>query len=123
MKTCLKSPGLYPIPVDPRIVYMTADQLVRANRESIRLGFNRNLKIPEGKVRRKNLVYPVTNAWHHVGFNGGDHNTENVRLFFYFAVRRDARGGGLVFLDITPDMWQEILANPVVRPRRKPPSR
>lgn len=108
-------PGLYPISLggDSRLICMTAEQLVRANQESIRLGFNRNLNIPEKEVLRKNLEYPITNAWHHVGFNGGDHNTENIRLFFYFAVRRDARGGGMVFLDITSDMWREILANPV----------
>lgn len=114
MKRSLDHAGLHPISLgqDNRLIYMTAEQLVRANRESIRLGFNRNLNIPERKVLKENLDYPVTNAWHHVGFNGGDHNTENIRLFFYFAVRRDARGGSMVFLDITPDMWQEILANP-----------
>ncbi|MHB0958235.1 MAG: hypothetical protein ACYC0X_12215 [Pirellulaceae bacterium] len=112
MKRPLESPGLYAIPLNGRLVYMTADQLIRANRESIRLGFNRNLSIPRAKVLRKKLLYPITNAWHHVGFNGGDHNTANVRLFFYFAVRRDGLGGRMVCLDITPDLWQEILSNP-----------
>ena len=101
------SSGLNPITFgDGRTIYMTADQLIQANRESTRLGFNRKLSLPEDEVRKMNLMYAIAKAWRHVGL------TEYIRVSFYFAVRRDGRGGDMLLLDITPDTWQEILANP-----------
>lgn len=104
--------GLYPI--SNLAVYLTAEQLIRANRESIRLGFNRNLNLPEKKLLARALRFPVAQAWRHVGYNGGTENSENVRLLFFCADNPKGENGMMVTLDVTLDMWMELHANPPV---------
>ena len=60
-----------PIPLDPnRIHYLTQPQLVKANDESIRLGFSRNLV--EDKIAQlpAHLKFPVLGAWDHTSGEG-----------------------------------------------------
>jgi hypothetical protein len=59
-----------------QIHYLTQQQLVAANNESIRLGFSRNLI--EKKVARLPLSgrFPVVSAWHHTSGEG----QTNIRL-------------------------------------------
>ena len=86
--------------------------LVRANEESIRLGFNRNLN---GLERLPDQIYVITQAFEHVGFNGSDHDCQNVRLFLMLSEKAfdDPMLSDddmiSVFLDVTTDTWAEIL--------------
>lgn len=108
-------PSHYPIRTyeNGRIIYMTAEQLVRANREGLRSGLVPTLLIPARRVLKKKLSYPVTLAFHEVSTVDGV-RTEYVLLVFYFSARMNAHGGKIVTLCITPDMWQEIVNNPAI---------
>ena len=116
MKTNLEA-GLYPMPTKGKL-YVTTEQLLRANDESIRLGFNRNLNLPEKALKKANLKYPIEQAWRHVGYNGKDFDNENIRLMVWFGTKRDGSDLVLCTLDITHDMFVEIQGDPeiVVKP-------
>lgn len=109
MKSNLPS-GLYPLPLKGRL-YVTTEQLLQANAESIRLGFNRNLHLPKKAMKKAKLKYPVVAAKRHVGFNGKDYDNENIRLIIMFGMKRDGSDLTPCFLDITPDMFAEIQGN------------
>jgi len=102
-------PGIYPIPKGNQY-YMTAKQLVEANRESIRLGMNHNLEYRNGgeeAILESGFVFPIEKACRHVGHKG----RQNIRLLLFVAIQPDGTDGVFVTLDITLDAWADVIAN------------
>lgn len=79
---------------------ITTDQLVRANAESIRLGFNRTLNLPPDFPR---LTFPVHEVWQ---------DNDNVRLTILFWESVQAAASGkepeMLILDVTKDWFAKL---------------
>jgi hypothetical protein len=104
--------NLVPIPLDEsKIPYLTQPQLVEANNESIRLGFSRNLVEEKVAELPANLNFPIVAAWDHTSGEG----LKNIRL--ELAVGPHGEDLHHVFLDVTPDTWAKLQANPVFHRR------
>ncbi len=82
----------------PRGLFITTKQMRAANKESIRLGFSSNLKLPDDLP---DLRWPVVGATRHRSESG----LENVRLMIYFTHQGFE---GDLFLDVTPDVWSGL---------------
>ena len=90
-----------PLDLGPKRVSMSGKQLERLNRESIRLGFSRNLNLPPINA---GMRFPIEEAWAHTSHKGED----NIRIAFIFATDRLGTGACTLTLDITPDAWAAI---------------
>ena len=94
-------------------LFITKPQLVKANAESIRLGFNNNLTgslddLPDQR-------YIVRLAFRHVGWNGSDRDNINYRLMLYVWTKmyNDPTLGnadmiGPLLLDVTGDVYAKL---------------
>lgn len=85
-------------------------RLAKANDESIRLGFNRSLDLGD----LPDQVYNIVTAFEHIGYNGGDHDSTNIRLFLFLPEKPvdgqpPSDGMTPALLDITTDSWAEVL--------------
>ena len=69
--------GLYPIATD--LLLIAKEQLIRANEESIRLGYNRNIK-KEYLASLPDQQYVIEGAFYHIGFSGREFEQLNYRL-------------------------------------------
>jgi hypothetical protein len=95
-----------PIPLDPNhIYYISQRQLVKANEESIRLGFSRNLVGDLIAQLSANLKFPILSACKHTSGKG----MKTIRLFVL--IGSDAENLNPCFLDVTPETWAEIKKN------------
>ena len=109
-RTSTLQSGLYPIEID--WLYLTKEQLIRANAESIRLGFNRNLK-EDYVVSLPDQHYLIGKAFYHVGFSGREFQQLNYRLLITlcrklaspFLTGEDMEHG---LLDVSAEMWDEL---------------
>jgi len=101
----MDSPGIYPLKFEK--CYVTTSQLKAANKESIRLGFSRNLELPDDIAE---LNFPIERAWRHVSLD----NLVNIRLMILFApdLSRATELRPLT-LDVTHDRWEEIKRNKI----------
>jgi hypothetical protein len=72
---------------------ITAEQLIEANAESIRLEFNRTLDLPSDFPR---LTFPVADVWH-------DNNNVRLTILFWESVEAASSGQtpDLMILDVT----------------------
>ncbi len=101
---------LVPIPLDAsKIPYLTQRQLVEANDESIRRDFSRNLVAEKIAELPTNLNFPIIHAWNHKSGEG----LKNIRLMLLIGPQADDLHE--VFVDVTPDTWAKLQANPVFR--------
>jgi hypothetical protein len=99
-----------PIALDrSRIYYLTRPQLVRINKESIRLGFSRNLI--EEKIAKlpSHFKLPILSAWDHTSGEGW----KNVRL--ELLIGPDSKHLQPCCLDVTYDTWAKIMKKWVPR--------
>jgi hypothetical protein len=100
-------PGVKDIPLKHDLIISTA-ALRRANEESIRLGFSRNLEGIENLP--ENWRYLVVMAAIHTSMDG----LQNIRLMILLptkigSVKEAANSLEPHFLDVTRDTWREIL--------------
>jgi hypothetical protein len=86
--------------------------LIRANEESIRLGFNRNL---QGIESLPDQIYNISQAFSHTGFNGAECDNHNFRLLVWLVTKRfddptlSEQDMHPVTLDVTADTLDEIV--------------
>ncbi len=102
--------GLYPIATDT--LWITKEQLIRANDESIRLGFNRNIE-EEYLASLPDQDYLIMQAFYHVGFSGRPFEQLNYRLILSLcsklaSPRITEADMEHVVLDVPADLWDEL---------------
>jgi len=95
-KAAWEQETFFPLPVG-RGAYLTKDELVEANNEAIRLGFNRTLDAAE---HLPDLRYPIARAFHHGGY---------IRLALLIASSGDEKDLVETYLDVSPDLGIEGL--------------
>lgn len=105
---------LVPIPLDEsKIPYLTQPQLVEANDESIKLDFSRNLVEEVIVELPATLKFPIVHAWDHTSGDG----LKSIRLMFLIGPRADDLQPA--FLDVTPETWAKLQANPAMFRRKQ----
>lgn len=103
----------------PRTLTVSWTRLTKANEESIRLGFSRNLQNIEKLPRQ--WRYFVKAAFNHTARSDG---LRNIRLLILLptdvsSVEAAAESQVPVTLDVTGDTWRDILAENVKWKRRR----
>jgi hypothetical protein len=85
-----------------RIYYLTQPQLVRVNKEAIRLGFSRTLV--EKKIAKlpSHFKLPILSAWNHTSREGW----KNIRL--ELLIGPDSKHLDCCCLDVTHDAWAKM---------------
>ena len=86
------------------IHYISQSLLVKANEESIRLGFSRTLEDLISQLPA-DLKFPIFAAWNHTSGEG----LRNIRLNILIGTNADDLDP--CFLDVTPDTWAKIKKN------------
>lgn len=102
--------GLYPIATDP--LWISKPQLIKANNESIRLGYNRNIQ-EEYLASLPDQHYLITQAFYHVGFSGRGFEQLNYRLILSLCSKLASpsiTGADMehAILDVSADLWDEL---------------
>jgi predicted nucleic acid-binding Zn-ribbon protein len=112
--------GLYPIDTEP--LFITKEQLIRANQESIRLGYNRNIE-EEYLESLPDQYYIIMRAYYHVGFSGREFEQLNYRLMLAVCPKPAscfrAEDMEHVVLDVSADLWDELRKQLAVVPTKR----
>ena len=109
-RSCEFHGGLYPIKTDP--LFITKEQLVRANQESIRLGYNRTVK-EDYLASLPDQHYLIMQAFYHVGFSGREFEQLNYRLMLTLCSKLASpsiTGADMehAILDVSANSWEEL---------------
>ena len=113
--------GLYPIATDP--LFITKEQLTRANQESIRLGYNRNIE-EDYLASLPDQGYIIMRAFYHVGFSGREFEQLNYRLMLMLCSKpaspsiTDADMEHAT-LDVSADLWDELRKQIALAPMKR----
>ena len=102
--------GLYPIETGP--LFIAKAQLIRANDDSIRLGYNRNIK-EDYLATLPDQDYLIMRAFYHIGFSGREFQQMNYRLMLALCSKRASRfitnaDMEHAILDVSAELWSEL---------------